>query len=319
MIRREWSLWDDFGDKMKLVIDTDPGVDDAMAIFYAALVPELELVGLTTIFGNVTTAKATRNALRLIEYAGLDIPVAQGADGPLSGRMTVPADFVHGAEGFGDIPAAVPQGSAVDLSAARLLCQLAREHRGELVVCAIGPITNVALAIQLDPEFATNVARIVFMGGAYSVPGNVTRFAEANTWNDPEALNIVINSGANVVMVGLDVTMQTMCDPVFFDGLARVNPKLGGFLQDASHFYLDFHHSRFGQKACPLHDPAAVIACTHPELFEMANLPIAVVESGEQVGRTILSTDGIARSIAVCVDGDMEAVKARFAAAFGRN
>ena len=301
---------------MKLVIDTDPGVDDAMAIFYAALAPDIDLLGLTTIFGNVTTEKATRNALRLLEIAGLDVPVAAGPVGPLSGRIITPADFVHGAEGLGDIPAAVPQGSAIDMPAAQFLCQLAREHRGELVVCAIGPITNVALAVQLDPDFATNVARIVFMGGAYGVPGNVTPFAEANTWNDAEALNVVINSGANIVMVGLDVTMRTMCDPAFFAGLAQANPKLGGFLQKASHFYLDFYHSRFGQKACSLHDPAAVIACTHPHLFEMAMLPVAVVVGGDEAGRTALSPDPATKPIAVCIGGDMETVKAQFASVF---
>ena len=302
---------------MKLVIDTDPGVDDAMAIFYATLAPDIDLVGLTTIFGNVTVDKATRNALRLVEHAGLDIPVAGGASGPLSGRVALPADFVHGTEGFGDIPAATPRGSAIALSAAEFLCQLAREHRGELVVCAIGPITNVALAIQMDPQFASNVAKIVFMGGAWGVPGNVTPYAEANTWNDAQALNIVINSGVDVVMVGLDVTMRTLCDPAFFAKLANANPKLGGFLQDSSHFYLDFYHRKLGQRACSLHDPAAVIACTHPELFEMTRLPVAVIESGDEIGRTILSPDSAAGTISVCLGGDMELVKARFAQAFG--
>lgn len=301
---------------MKLVIDTDPGVDDAMAIFYASLDPEIELLGLTTIFGNVTVEKATRNALCLLEHAGLAIPVAQGATAPLSMPGNPPSAIVHGEEGFGHMPALVPKGRAVDMTAAEFLCETARQHRGELVVCAVGPITNVALAIQRDPDFARNVARIVFMGGAYGVPGNVTPHAEANTWNDPHALNVVINSGAEVVMVGLDVTMQTMCDDAFFDALAAADPHHGGFLREASHFYLDFYEQFVGNRWCSLHDPAAVIACTHPHLFEMQRVPVSVVESGEEIGRTMPGGAG-AGHIHVCTGGDMEAVKRRFSSAFG--
>ncbi len=299
---------------MKLVIDTDPGVDDAMAIFYAALSPEIELLGLTTIFGNVPVEKATRNALRLVEHAGLEIPVAEGASAPLAMPGNPHAAIVHGEEGFGHMPALEPKGRAIAMSAAEFLCEQARLHRGELVVCAIGPITNVALAIQLDPDFARNVAKIVFMGGAYGVPGNVTPHAEANTWNDPHALNVVVNSGAEVVMVGLDVTMQTMCDDAFFDALAVAHPHFGGFLREASHFYLDFYETFVGQRWCSLHDPAAVIACTHPHLFQMQRLPVTVVETGEEIGRTMAGGTG---HIHVCTGGDMEVVKRQFSGAFG--
>lgn len=301
---------------MKLVIDTDPGVDDAMAIFYAALAPDIELLGLTTIFGNVPIAKATRNALRLVEHAGLDIPVAEGAAAPLVIPGNDHADIVHGAEGFGHMPALEPKGRAIDQSAAEFLCDMARAHKGELVVCAIGPITNVALAIQRDPEFARNVKRIVFMGGAFGVPGNVTPHAEANTWNDPHALNVVVNSGADVVMVGLDVTMKTMCDDAFFDTLAAAHPSFGGFIREASHFYLDFYETFVGHRWCSLHDPAAVIACTHPHLFEMRRVPVTVVEHGEEVGRTMPGGPGDGH-IHVCTGGDMEVVKRHFSAAFG--
>jgi len=301
---------------MKLVIDTDPGVDDAMAILYAALSPEIELLGLTTIFGNVPVDKATRNALRLVEHAGLNIPVAEGAAVPLVMPANPHAAVVHGEEGFGHMPALEPKGRAIARTAAEFLCDMARAHKGELVVCAIGPITNVALAIQRDPEFVRNVARIVLMGGAYGVPGNVTPHAEANTWNDPHALNVVIGSGAEVVMVGLDVTMQTMCDDAFFDGLAAAHPAFGGFLREASHFYLDFYETFVGTRWCSLHDPAAVIACTHPEMFQMQRVPVIVVEKGEEIGRTMPGGPE-AGHILVCTGGDMEAVKRRFSAAFG--
>ena len=145
-----------------------------MAIFYAAAAPDIELLGLTTVFGNVTTAIATRNALRLLEAAGLDLPVAHGAEAPLVLPPFTPSTQVHGNEGFGDIPAAMPTGQPIEEDAADFLCRMAREHKGELVLCPIGPLTNIALALQRDPEFAKNVARIVIMGGSLNEGGNIT-------------------------------------------------------------------------------------------------------------------------------------------------
>lgn len=307
---------------MKILIDTDPGIDDAMAILYAALAPDIDLVGLTTVFGNVPVETATRNALRLVEMAGLDIPVAQGAARPLHRPPTVPPAFIHGTEGFGTVPGAVPKGRAVAETAAQLMCRLAREHRGELVVCAIGPITNLAEAIRLDPEFARNVRRIVFMGGAALVPGNVTPFAEANTYNDPHALSVVIASEADVVMVGLDVTTRVLCDRAFFATLAAASPGLGGFLNDASQLYLDFYLARSGQDGCALHDPSAVIACTHPHLFDIRSWPMTVTEDGEEIGRTVVGAQAIAvagdaPTVGVSTSGNMDAVKALFSSVFG--
>ena len=310
------------GQPVKILIDTDPGIDDAMAVLYAALAPEVDLIALTTVYGNVPVEIATRNALRLVELTGLDIPVAQGAARPMVLALNSPPDFIHGAEGFGAVPAVVPKGQVVAETAAELMCRLAREQPGELVVCAIGPITNVAEAVRLDADFARNVRQIVFMGGAAFVPGNVTRFAEANTHNDPHALNVVIRSGARVVMVGLDVTMQAMCNRAFFARLAESSPKLGGFLKAASDFYLDFYLARSGQDGCALHDPTAVIACTHPHLFRIQSLPLTVTESGEEIGRTVAGlspagTDRLPLHVDICTDGDMEAVKELFAGAFG--
>ena len=302
---------------MKIIIDTDPGVDDAMAVFYAALVPEIELLGLTSVFGNVTVDIATRNALRLLEMAGVDASVAHGAAKALERPYNPPSSHVHGAEGFGDIPAATPKASALSEPADAFLCRMAREHKGELVVCAVGPITNVANAIKLDPEFATNVKKIVFMGGAANVPGNISEYAEANTFNDPHALNVVINSGAPTLMVGLDITMQTLIKSEDFVALAKASPYLGGFLQEASHFYLDFYKNFVKVDGCGLHDPTAVIAATHPEFFEIESLAIKVAEEGDEIGRTYYSDDAGQPKIDVCVGGDIDVIKNKFFAAFG--
>ncbi len=297
---------------MKLIIDTDPGVDDAMAILYAAAAPEIDLLGLTTVFGNVTVETATRNALRLVEMAGLKIPVARGAKGSMQIPMMTPSAHVHGAEGFGDVPAAEPEGNAIDEQAAEYLVRMARQHRNELVVCAIGPITNVAQAIQLDPDFATNVKKIVLMGGAVFVPGNITPVAEANTYHDPHALNIVLASGADVILVGLDVTMKILCTADDFRDLEHHAPEFGGFLRRASHFYLDFYRTVVGIEGCGLHDPAAVIACTHPELFAIETHRIEVVEDGAEKGRTLVCQGQQGFPAGVCVGGNMDQIKARF-------
>lgn len=276
----------------KLIIDTDPGVDDAMAIFYAAAAPEIELLGLTTIFGNVTVDMATRNALRLVEAAGLDIPVAAGASTPLELPPYKPSFHVHGDEGFGDVPAATPNGTAADESAVEFLCRMAREHKGELVVCPIGPLTNIAQAIQQDPDFVSNVKRIVLMGGSYREGGNITPHAEANIYHDPHAAEVVFASGARVEMVGLDVTHRILCTAEDFKEMAATAPTLGGMLQDMSHFYLEFYKSVGKLDGCSLHDPAAVIACSHPDWFTAENVGIEVSCEGDTSGATIEAKDG---------------------------
>lgn len=302
--------------RVKLVIDTDPGVDDAMAIFYAARAPGIELLALTSVFGNVPVETATRNALRLAEAAGLSIPVARGAAAPLSRPPCEPGTIVHGEEGLGDIPREEPSGAPVAEDAADLLLRLAREHRGELVVCAIGPITNVAEALRRDPGFARDVRRIVFMGGAAHAPGNVTRVAEANTHCDPHALTEVLASGAPILMVGLDVTMRVLCRAEDFARIEAADPHLGGILNRASAFYLRFYRDYHCVDGCGLHDPAAVIACHRPELFEASPLAIRVIEDGPEIGRTLPVAPGEAPVIDVCLGGDMEAVKALFLSAF---
>lgn len=301
---------------MKMVIDTDPGIDDAMAVFYAALDPEIELLGLTSVFGNVSGEMAARNALRLVEMTGLDIPVAQGAKHALFAPSQPPPVHIHGTEGFGNIPAQIPTASASDEPAAEFLSRMAREHAGELVVCAIGPITNIADTIHLDPDFAGNVKKIVFMGGAAFVAGNITPYAEANSYHDPHAFNQVIASGAYITMVGLDVTNQILCTAEDFSAIEATSPKLGGFLREASRFYLEFYRQASGQDGCKLHDPAAVIACTHPNLFEMVNTPIIVTQSGDRIGQTIAGDTLNANTIKVCKDVDIDAVRSQFISMF---
>ncbi|MGB7318305.1 MAG: nucleoside hydrolase [Planktotalea sp.] len=297
---------------IKLIIDTDPGIDDAMAIFYAAAAADIDLLGLTTIFGNVTVSQATRNALRLLEWAGLhDVPVAQGAAKPRALPPFAPSHNVHGSEGFGDMPAETPKGKAIAESAAEFLTRMAREHRGELVLCPIGPLTNIADALDLDPEFATNVARIVLMGGSLEEGGNITPHAEANIYHDPHAAERVFASGARIEMVGLDVTHRILCTAQDFNTMEAAAPRLGGMINKMSRFYLHFYTTVGKHDGCSLHDPAAVIACTHPELFTPRAVPITVACEGETSGATLIATDGRATS-QVFVATRADAVKQQY-------
>lgn len=297
---------------LKLIIDTDPGIDDAMAIFYASAAEDIDLLGLTTIFGNVTVTQATRNALRLLEWAGTpDVPVAQGASVPRVLPPFTPSHHVHGAEGFGDTPAEAPAGSAIHESAAAFLVRMAREHAGELVLCPIGPLTNIAAAIDLDAEFVSNVARIVLMGGSFEEGGNITPFAEANIYHDPHAAEVVFGSGAHIEMVGLDVTHRITCQASDFAQMADHAPLLGGMINEMSKFYLNFYDTVGKFDGCSLHDPAAVIACTHPHFFTPQSVQITVSCEGETSGATLQAADG-RRATQVLMATQAEAVKARF-------
>ncbi|MEO5756073.1 MAG: nucleoside hydrolase [Mesorhizobium sp.] len=302
---------------MKAIIDTDPGVDDAMAIFFAASCPQIELIGLTTVFGNVDVEMATRNALHLVEMLDRPIPVAKGSSAPLGGRPWEPVLWIHGDQGLGGLDAPSPKGRAIESHAVDFLIEQARRHKGELVLFPIGPLTNIAAAIQRDPEFATNVARIFVMGGVVRAPGNVTPFAEANIHNDPEAAQIVFDSGAEIVLVGLDVTDRILVTKQDFAAVAGQSPKFGGFLAAISDFYIDLYLKR-GANGCSLHDPATVIAAVRPDLFETAEGDVEVRLDGDQLGRTVLQDSRKKQNLRVCVDAKLDAVRDVFLRGIGQ-
>lgn len=270
----------------KIIIDTDPGIDDAMAIHMAFADSRLDVVAMTCIFGNVTAEIATRNALRLAEMANYDTIIAGGAKVPLVRAPEPPADFVHGAQGFGTVPAAMPNSTPDARPAAQFLCERCAEAPGEIIICAVGPLTNLAAALAHDPAIVNNVKSIVIMGGSAAYHGNVTACAEANIWNDPDAADAVFAADWDVTMVGLDVTEKTQCTPADFALLAEQSPHIGGFLNDAAQFYFDFHESKTGIRSCFMHDPSAVLAITDTEIFDFEIMPMEVVCEGDEIGQT---------------------------------
>lgn len=287
---------------MKLIIDTDPGIDDAMAIAYAAAAAEIDLIGLTTIFGNTHVHQSSRNARFLADKLGLNIPVAQGAPHARGETRHTPSDHVHGPEGFGDLTDIPEIGANHNLSAAELLVESARAHRGELVVCAVGPLTNIADAMRLDPEFAGNLSKLVIMGGAVFCPGNITEHAEANIYHDARAADEVFAAPPATVLVGLDVTLKTLYETADFEALAQHSPEMGGFLRDISRFYLKFYKDIGGLEGCGLHDSTAVIACTHEPMFDFVETGLSVVLDGPEAGAT--RRDPARPPVRVCRDVD---------------
>ncbi len=195
----------------KLLLDCDTGVDDTMAILYAALHPDIELVGVGSVWGNVDVPTATRNTIHTLEMVGRgDVPVAQGAAGPLLGAETYFAYFVHGEDGQGNAGTGREVGPPVAGSAADQIVRLARQYPGEITLVPVGPLTNIALALRLEPELPKLIREVVLMGGAALVPGNVTPVAEANIGHDAEAAYAVFRAPWPITMVGLDVTMETV-------------------------------------------------------------------------------------------------------------
>ena len=295
----------------KIIIDTDPGIDDAMAVHQAFADPRLEVIGLTTIFGNVTATRATRNALHLAEMAGHPAVIAGGAPVPLRRAPEPAADFVHGPEGFGSLPAPAPARSADPRSAARYLCESCAAAPREIIICAVGPLTNLAAALAHDPSIASHARRVVVMGGSAARHGNVTDCAEANIWNDPDAADLVFAADWDVTMVGLDVTEKTLCNPQDFATLAARSPGIGGFLQAATEFYFDFHEAKLGERVCFMHDPSAILAITDPHLFGFETMPISVICDGSEIGRTVTGGEG-RRDVSVAMRVDSQAARARF-------
>lgn len=273
----------------KIIIDTDPGIDDAMAILFALKSPEIEVVGLTTIFGNVHLPLATQNALRVVELAGRPaVPVAHGVEVPFCVPLGPMADFVHGRDGLGNVNLPLPTGRAMDRPAAQFIVETVMANPGQITLVAIGPLTNLALALKLEPRLAEKVAGVVLMGGAAAVNGNVTPAAEANIINDPHAADIVFTAGWSLTMVGLDVTLQTVMDEAYIAALKASGSEIGEFIYRISRFYQDFHHRTYGLEGMHTHDPSAIAYVIDPTLFATVRGPVRVVTEGMAIGQTLL-------------------------------
>lgn len=244
----------------KIILDCDPGVDDTMALMYAALHPEIELLGVGTVWGNVDVVTGTRNAIHTLEMVGAGhVPVAQGAAKSLHGGNFEYAPYVHGDDGQGNAFDGAATGPAAATSAPQQLIDLARANPGEAWIAAVGPMTNIAIALALEPELPKLVAGISIMGGAALAPGNASPAAEANIWHDPAAAAAVFEADWPIVMAGLDATMQVLITPerrAVLDAGGRAARYMSAILQ----FYGEFCAGTFGTWTATMHDTIAVAA-----------------------------------------------------------
>ena len=277
-----------------VIYDTDPGVDDAMALYYALAHPAIELLGITTSFGNVTAPQATANALYLTQLAGRNIPVAQGAKQPLAKHAEAPPDFIHGSDGLGNLPSrAAATGQADPRSAAQFIVDMARQHPGQITLVPVGPLTNMALALLLEPKLPQLLKQVVLMGGSIAEHGNVSPVAEANIWCDPHAADAVLTAGFKLTMVGLDVTYRVLLPISMFEKIAAKHRHAAtDTLLHAVKFYSAFYQSRFAHmkdfNGCYGHDVLALICLTNPELFGYESGPTRVVAEGIAQGHTVM-------------------------------
>ena len=267
-----------------IVIDCDPGHDDAIAILLALASPEVELRGITTVAGNQTLDKTTRNALKVLELANrTDVPVAAGADAPLRRTLRVAA-HVHGESGLDGPSLPEPTTRVVDAHAADFLAELIEPG---VVLVPVGPLTNVALLLERHPDVRDRLERIVWMGGAIA-EGNITPAAEFNAFVDPEAAAIVFGSGIPVTMIGLDVTHKALFTRAHADRL-RNTGAAGRAVAELSDFFQRFHESRYAFDGSPIHDALAVAHVIDPTLVTTLNCNIAIETASEHCdGRTVV-------------------------------
>lgn len=253
----------------KIIIDTDPGQDDAVAILLALASPdEIDVLGITAVAGNVPLALTQKNARIICELAGrTDVPVFSGCDCPI-GRTLVTAEHVHGKTGLDGPVLPDPQMPLQDLHAVDFIIQTLREHpSGTITLCPLGPLTNIATALTKAPDIAKKIAAIVLMGGAYFEVGNITPTAEFNIYVDPEAADIVFRSGIDITVMPLDVTHKALVTKSRNDAFRALGTQVGNAVAEMTDFFERFDKEKYGSAGAPLHDPCVTAYLIQPELF----------------------------------------------------
>ncbi|KPL95275.1 nucleoside hydrolase [Vibrio splendidus] len=279
----------------KIILDTDPGIDDAMAILFAEAHPDIELMGITTVYGNATIDNGTQNALYLKQKFGMKALVAKGSDKPLLRDPVGATVVVHGETGLGDVtaPSSLDY-EAIKKPAYQFIIDSVRAEPREITLVAVGPLTNLALALKAAPDIVDLVKEVVVMGGAFGENGhrgNVTPFAEANIHDDPHAADKVFTASWPVVIIGLDVTEESFFTSQYLDELRDDAGEVGQFIWDISRYYLKFYSDKVGMDGCHVHDPSAIAYVIQPSLFTSRNGPVRVVTDGPAEGMTIQKAD----------------------------
>ena len=299
----------------KVILDIDTGIDDALAILYLLKHPNVEVKGLTTGFGNFDVAQATLNTLQIAEIAGAsNVPVYAGAAKPLLREWKGPVVHVHGENGIGDVSLPLPKDKAGEERAADFIVRAVNEEPGEISIITVARLTNLAEALAKDPSLPQKVKEVVVMGGAVTVPGNVTPVSEANIAGDPEAAHMVFEAGFPLTLVGLDVTMQTQITAEDMAWMVsqkdETNAALIDALDEMMRFRLAAYKKMDGIDGSPIHDPLAVAVTLHPDLVKTEPMQVAIETKGAlSSGATIADLRGrdlTQPNVDVCLEVDAE-------------
>jgi purine nucleosidase len=274
-----------------ILLDCDPGIDDTVALLYLARLVQTgaaELAAVGSVHGNVAPDVGARNALRVLECAGLDgVPVALGAARPMAQPVGY-AHGVHGDDGMGNSGLPEPRGRLAGVSAPEQILRLARERPGELTLLAIGPLTNLGIALLLDPELPARLREVVIMGGALDHPGNITSHAEANIWHDPEAAELVLSAGWPVTLVPLDATHPAAVDEAWLDRLAAGDSDTARLATRVLDYYAGVYQAILGSRGAVIHDAVAAMLAIDPALGQYTERPVHVELGGQRLrGATV--------------------------------
>ncbi|CAM5472194.1 inosine-uridine nucleoside N-ribohydrolase [Aquamicrobium terrae] len=282
-------------EKRKIIIDTDPGQDDAVAILLALGSPELEVLGITAVAGNVPLNLTEKNARKICELAGRpDVKVFAGAVRPLV-RPLVTAEHVHGRTGLDGPVLPEPTMKLQEQHGVDFIVEtLMREAPGSVTICPLGPLTNVALALIREPRIATRIREIVLMGGGFFEGGNVTPTAEFNIYVDPHAAEVVLRSGVPIVMMPLDVTHKALTTARRVEAFRRLGTPVGEATAALLDFFERFDEEKYGTDGGPLHDPCVVAYVLKPELFKGRHCNVTVETASElTMGMTVVDWWGV--------------------------
>ena len=281
----------------KIILDSDPGIDDAMAILFAEANPLIDLIAITTVYGNATIDNATNNALFLKNKFNLKADIVKGASKPLNKEPIGPTVIVHGETGFGNVVIPKQDESLIDSRPAyQYIIDMVKENPGEITLVAIGPLTNLALALEQSPEIVDLVKQVVIMGGAFGINGhrgNVTPYAEANIHDDPYAADAVFCASWPVVIIGLDVTQQSFFSTEYLRALCNESNDVGKFMWEVNDYYLQFYSKKLNVEGCFVHDPSAIAYVINPDLFTLHKGAVRVVTEGPAEGMTIQKLDDV--------------------------
>ncbi len=261
----------------KIIIDTDPGQDDAVAILLALASPEeLQVLGITAVAGNVPLPLTQKNARIVVELSGRAAPVFAGCEAPLKRRL-VTAEHVHGKTGLDGIPLPDPRLPLQEMHGVDFIIEtLRREAPGSVTLCPLGPLTNIAAAFEKAPDIVPRVAEIVLMGGAYFEVGNITPAAEFNIYVDPEAAEIVFRSGVPIVVMPLDVTHKALTSRAWVEEMRGLGTEVGRAVASWTDFFERFDTAKYGSEGAPLHDPCVIAYLIEPGLFHGRHINVEI-------------------------------------------